>query len=116
MSSERIFDQQNALHLHTGNVYRVDLNVYVGDMRLDDCSKIESLAQATQEAFGAGGSAWPSTRPPMWAMLTSLFYFELSAVGYGGTTPPLRQSGSMADFPISRHYTPSVKHLMIPYN
>jgi hypothetical protein len=80
MSPERIFDQQNALHLHTGNVYRVDLNVYVGDMRLDDCSKIESLAQATQEAFGAGGSAWPSTRPPMWAMLTSLFYFELSAV------------------------------------
>jgi hypothetical protein len=40
--SERIFDQQNALHLHTENVYRVGSNVDVSNMRLDDCSKIES--------------------------------------------------------------------------
>lgn len=80
MSPERIFDQQNALHLHTENVYRLDPVLDVGDMRLDDCSKIEPLAQATQEIFGAGGSAWPSTQPLAWAMLASLFYFELSAV------------------------------------
>jgi hypothetical protein len=78
--AKRTFDQQEALGIQGDNVHRIDPDLHLGDINLDDSSKLVQVAQKVEEQFRDESLASQQLRPLAWKMLASLFYFELLAV------------------------------------